>query len=497
MKGNSVDLIEKFSNKISNIDNNSIYKSTLIYSFSKDFFKAINKRGKEELKASLKNLDAGNINATPVNFQIVSCLLVLAIGKYSKSEFLQLIHPLCTDPNNNEGLISKIEPKRSKWRVIRWLQGILDAFKREKFAINPKHPSANEFNLAYEALHLRSKKINLDEYKRLSQQDAAPLSLLTRTIFSRASLQDQVEQVSNVAVEQINAFSLTNDFEAWPPLPESSQLLIEEETTPFTPLQRVAPPLSPPPFPPLPQAIEETGKSNRAADSHVELPATTANGVTPPPLPPILSPEKGNNSRGDDLFNADAIKKIKGSLKKIEVDAEGLGGRKNSNPRDDMHSLIKKGVKLKPVKVNVKTETDLHKETLNDSLAAAIAKKLKGRRDKVAISDSDNDESSNDEWDGNSSSVTVRAEDSQGILSRAEDSGHGSYISLIDENESLPEPDETFKESENVSINSCETVSLFKLNKKAAHQKDAKEPAENSSSQVQVKNLTKLFNNKL
>lgn len=130
-------------------------------------------------------------------------------------------------------------------------------------------------------------------------------------------------------------------------------------------------------------------------------------------------------------------------------------------------------------------------------LAAAIAKKLKGRRDKVAISDSDNDESSNDEWDGNSSSVTVRAEDSQGILSRAEDSGHGSYISLIDENESLPEPDETFKESENVSINSCETVSLFKLNKKAAHQKDAKEPAENSSSQVQVKNLTKLFNNKL
>ena len=117
--------MKKLVTDINYINSELPFKSTLIYSASKDFFDAVNKLGKEELKACLRNLDIDkeNINANSVTFKIVSCLLVFTIEKYSKDEFLRFVHPLCTDPNNNGNLINKIEVKKSKWKVIRWLKG--------------------------------------------------------------------------------------------------------------------------------------------------------------------------------------------------------------------------------------------------------------------------------------------------------------------------------------------------------------------------------------
>ncbi|MGB9087154.1 MAG: WH2 domain-containing protein [Candidatus Aquirickettsiella gammari] len=322
MQKKTVHLMKKLVTDINYINSELPFKSTLIYSASKDFFDAVNKLGKEELKACLRNLDIDkeNINANSVTFKIVSCLLVFTIEKYSKDEFLRFVHPLCTDPNNNGNLINKIEVKKSKWKVIRWLQGILSGFKREKFVINSEHSSAAAFECAYRALKSKSKKISLEDYIRLSQQDES---------FSR-SLSSIIEKIFSIAPPQDQA-------ETWPPLPEPSQLFIEGEAAASNNLITQAP--LPPPSPLL-QASKESYQSNMEA-SYLES-AVTAVNVKRPPL------QRENNVTIPSFTSLQTeLGKQREKLKKVDVNARGNSGEVES--RDAMLNAIRKGLTLRKV----------------------------------------------------------------------------------------------------------------------------------------------------
>ncbi len=429
MKKKTVNLIKKLEAEINNISSNSIHKSTLIYSISKEFFAAINKLGKEELNAYLKNLEQGNIDAAAINFQVVSCLLVLAINQYSKNEFLQLVQPLCTDPNNNGDLISKLKTRRSNWIVIRWLQAIFNWFKRERFAVNPQHPSAIQFERAYQALRL-PKKIDLAGYKSLNQDDG---SLLTRTIFSIEPAHSRVEPIANLALEEqskeLSANSRREEKARWSFSRASSFSSNNSAELP-------PPPPTPPPLPLPPKTIQfnKTAASKKDGESNVAL------------------------SKGKDAFTLDSGALVD-QLKKLKP-------LSSQNNKVNLEAGSIAGVML---------------NTIN-SLHADIEPTLDVRRKRIVSDSSDTSSIDTTEWEAISSvSIADNLEqatsetDNQGTLGRT-DSGHGSYTSLPGE-EGL----ETLNEKESVKhSNAC----LFKINKESAPEKDEKQPTENSSLSV-------------
>uniref|UniRef100_A0A0N5A389 WH2 domain-containing protein n=1 Tax=Parastrongyloides trichosuri TaxID=131310 RepID=A0A0N5A389_PARTI len=166
----------------------------------------------------------------------------------------------------------------------------------------------------------------------------------------------------------------------------------------------------PPPPPPILQSINPISipiKQNAAPSAP---PISSGSAVPPPPPPPpppglgknnmtsltsneIQSSKPSNgNDRGDLLAEIQAGK----NLKKVDI-----SDSRNANKRDDLLAQIQKGTNLRHVETdssnpNRKSSSNV---TEMEGIAGALARALEERRKNMLVSDSEDSDADNDEWD--------------------------------------------------------------------------------------------------
>lgn len=188
-------------------------------------------------------------------------------------------------------------------------------------------------------------------------------------------------------------------------------------TTPKRPTNMPPPP--PPPIktnrPPPPPPITQNTNINHGVTKQSpapSIPSSTESSVPPPPPPPLPGliknssstissntslPQKShvNNGRGDLLAEIQAGK----TLKKIEQSSSHDG--KSINTRDDLLAQIQKGTNLRHVESDSGVQNRKSNSNLNEmeGIAGALARALEERRKNMLVSDSEDSDADNDEWD--------------------------------------------------------------------------------------------------